>query len=127
MPGPTIRLAALLAAIALGLSACKPVTMIIDTPKSGDQIALKANQPMRVRWANLEPSAGAWALEGPPPAFVSAGGVDIAPASAGARQLESFNFTAQKPGQEPLTFVYKRKDGAPATADERITVTVKVS
>ena len=121
----TVGLAAALAA-ALALAACQPVTMIVDTPKEGDQIALKPNQPMRVRWANIEPSAGAWALEGAPGGVVSANGVDIAPPSAGARQLESFNFVAAKPGQQPLTFVYKRKDGAPATADDRITVMVKV-
>jgi hypothetical protein len=119
-------LAAALSIAALGLVACKPVTMIVDTPKQGDEIALKPDQPMRVRWANLKPAAGAWTLEGPPAGVVAANGVDIAPASAGARQLESFNFTAAKPGQEPLTFVYRRKDGVPATADERITVLVKV-
>jgi predicted secreted protein len=119
-------LTAAVSAFALGLVACQPVTMIVDTPKQGDQIALKPNQPMRVRWANLEPSAGAWALEESSAGVVTASGVDIAPPSAGARQLESFNFVAARPGQQPLTFVYKRKDGAAATADDRITVMVKV-
>jgi hypothetical protein len=46
-----------------------------------------------VRWANLEPDAGAWALEAPPKGALAGGEIKVQPASAGARQLEVFQFT----------------------------------
>jgi hypothetical protein len=118
-----------LAAIAAGvaLAGCAPVLSTIDTPKEGQVITLAQKQPMRVRWANLHPDSGAWTLEQPPKGSLTTDGVEIKPPAAGAQQLESFRFIGAKPGEETLTFAYKRKDGAPPSADERVTVKVKVS
>jgi hypothetical protein len=110
----------------LALSACSPVLSTIDTPKEGDVITLAKEQPMRVRWANLHPDAGAWTLEQPPKGSLKSGGIEIQPPAAGAQQLESFRFVGANAGEETLTFAYKRKDGTPPSADERITVKVKV-
>jgi hypothetical protein len=114
-------------AVGLLLAGCAPVLSTIDTPKEGQVITLAQKQPMRVRWANLHPDSGAWTLEQPPKGAVTTDGVDIKPPAAGAQQLESFKFVGVKAGEETLTFAYKRKDGAPPSADERVTVKVKVS
>jgi hypothetical protein len=111
----------------LALSACAPVTVLVDTPKEGDAIAVAPKQPMQVRWANLEPDAGSWTLEQPPKGALQAAGVKIQPPAAGARQLEVFNFVGVQKGEETLTFAYKRKNGAAPNADERITVKVSVA
>jgi len=116
----------LISCVMLALSACSPVLSTIDTPKEGDVITLAKEQQMRVRWANLHPDAGAWTLEQPPKGSLKPGGIDVQPPAAGAQQLESFNFVGANPGEETLTFAYKRKDGTPPSADERITVKVKV-
>ena len=116
-----------LSALALTLAGCAPVLSTIDTPKDGQVITLAQKQPMRVRWANLHPDAGAWTLEKAPKGSLTTDGVDIKPPAAGAQQLESFKFVGASPGEETLTFAYKRKDGAPPSDDERVTVKVKVS
>jgi hypothetical protein len=109
------------------MAACSPVLSTIDTPKEGQVITLAKDQPLRVRWANLNPDTGAWTLEQPPKGALTAKGVDIQPPNGGARQLESFQFIGAAPGQETLTFTYKRKNGEAPSTDERVTVTVKVA
>ena len=120
-------LAGLAIAGALALSACAPVTVMVDTPKEGDAIAVAPKQAMQVRWANLEPDAGSWTLEQPPKGALQASGIKVQPAEAGARQLEVFNFVGVQKGEETLTFAYKRKNGTAPNADERITVKVSVA
>lgn len=122
----SLTLPVLAAATSLLLVGCKPVLYTVDTPKEGQEIALAQEQPMRVRWANLHPESGSWTLEVPPQGAITSNGVDVQPPADGARQLESFKFTGAKPGEETLTFAYKRKDGAPPSADERVTIKVKV-
>lgn len=111
----------------LSLAACKPVTVMVDTPKEGDKIAVNVKQDVQVRWANLQPDNGNWVLETPPKGALAAGGSKIQPAAAGAQQLEIFSFTGASKGAESLTFAFQHKDGSPTTPEERITIHANVS
>jgi hypothetical protein len=122
-----LRFAFAAAAAAVLLNSCAPVVVTVDTPKEGDTIAVAPEQSVRVRWANIHPEAGSWKLDHPPTGALSATAVKIQPPENGARQLEVFEFVGAKPGTETLTFFYERKDGAPITSDEHITINFKVS
>jgi hypothetical protein len=125
--GPRALVVGLAAAGFLALQACAPITRVIDTPKEGDQIALNVEQGMQVRWSNLSPNEGTWSLETEPKAAVTLVGKTAQPGAGGGVALDLFDFVARQKGAERLTFVYKRHDGAPASAEERITVDVNVS
>ena len=109
------------------LWACGPIPTVLDTPKNGDKVSLTVNQPMTVRWSNQSPAQGAWVLEGGPttPAVTLVGYKTEQPAGA-AMALDIFDFVAAQKGDDRLTFAYKRKDGTPPTADERITIALSV-
>ena len=119
-------LAAAAAGAALALSGCAPIPKTVDTPKNGDTFALTVNQPMEVRWGNQRPDQGDWVLETPKGAALAAKGRMVQPPGEGAQQVEIFDFQAAQKGDENLTFTYRHKDGQPATADEQVTITVKV-
>lgn len=112
----------------IGLSACSPVPKVLDTPKNGEIVKLAVNQPMQVRWSNMQPSQGAWVLEKGPstPALVLKGQAARPPVDGAAAGVEVFDFMAAAAGTDSLTFVYKRRDGQPPSPDERITLDLTV-
>lgn len=118
----------LTAAGLLVVGACAPIPKVVDTPMQGARITLGVDQPMQVRWSNMEPARGAWVLEKPPstPALTALART-VQPPANGAQQLEIFDFKGAQKGSEDLTFVYRYKDGQAPTADERITILVTVS
>lgn len=113
---------------AAALVACAPIPVVVDTPKTGDVVALTVKQPMQVRWSNSTPAAGAWVLE---PDLASSAVTLVRrtqqPPAGGAMGLDIFDFVGAKPGAQSLTFVYQRTNGVPPDPDERITIQVKVS
>lgn len=108
------------------LGACSPIPKVVDTPKNGDRFTLAVEQPMQVRWGNVNPTAGAWALEASPKSALKAQGHKVEPPANGSQQLETFDFVAAQKGAEDVTFVFKRADGQPPDAEERITISVTV-
>jgi predicted secreted protein len=116
-----------LAAAAGVLTACAPIPQVVDTPKTGDSVALSVKQPMQVRWSNANPTTGAWTVETPPGASaVALVKHTQQPPQGGAMGLDVFDFVGARKGVERLTFAYQHKDGRPADADERITIEVTV-
>jgi predicted secreted protein len=116
------------AAGAVGLMACAPIPQVIDTPKTGDAVALSVKQPLQVRWVNSTPAAGAWVLEkDPAAASVALVKRTAQPPSGGAMGLDIFDLVGAKPGAERLTFTYQRKNGQAPDAYERVTIKVTVS
>jgi hypothetical protein len=83
---------------------------------------------MQVRWGNQRPDQGDWTLETPvsPAAAVALKARKVQPPGEGAQQVEIFDFVAARKGAQDLTFTYRRKDGQPPTADERVTIAVSV-
>ena len=124
--GTRAVLTGLVLAGSLLLQACAPIPRVIDTPKDGAQVSLDLEQPMQVRWSNMSPEHGAWALEGEPAKTVTLVGHTAQPAEGGALALDVFDFVGAHRGVEQLTFVYKRKDGTPPRADERVTIELAV-
>lgn len=119
----------MLAAAAAGLviiQGCAPVTRVIDTPKDGARIDLTVEQGMQVRWSNLSPNEGTWALESNPKTAVVLMGKTEQPASGGGIALDIFDFKAKQKGADRLTFVYRHKDGSPASAEDRISLDLQV-
>lgn len=118
----------LAAAGMLMFAACAPIPQNVDTPINGANIDLSVDQPMHVRWGNLWPEQGSWVLETEPAtAALKLQGRNVQPPANGAQQLETFDFIGAAKGQQALTFVFKRKDGTPPNADERVTITVNVT
>lgn len=110
----------------MGLAACAPIPVLSDNPKPGTAVAIKTEQPLRVRWTNLEPANGKWVLEQPPGAALKVVGTETQPAAAGAQQLEMFDFVGAAKGTETLTFVYETKEGGAAAAEGRVSIVVNV-
>ena len=123
------RRMAVLAVVAggLALAACAPIPAVMDTPKTGDKVALSVKQPLQVRWSNSNPAAGAWVVEREPGASaVTLVKHTAQPPEGGAMGLDTFEFVGAKPGSETLTFAYQRKDGQPGDANDRISIKVTV-
>jgi hypothetical protein len=122
------QIAGVLLAGLVSLAACAPIPTIVDTPREAEAVRLSVDQPMQVRWANLNPAEGAWVLErGPATAALKSVGRTVQPPANGAQQLEIFDFTGAAPGVEQLTFFYRHNNGDPPTPEERVTIHVTVS
>lgn len=116
------------AAALIALPACSPVPQVLDTPKDGEIVALSVSQPMQVRWANQSPALGSWVLEkGAETAAVTMLGRKTEQPAGAAMALDVFDFVGAQKGNARLTFVYKRKDGAPPTPEEQVTISVGVT
>jgi hypothetical protein len=113
-------------AVALAVAACAPIASVVDTPQDAQLVRISVDQPMQVRWANMTPEAGSWVMEKGPASALTSLRRTVQPPANGAYQLEIFEFAGAAPGAEQLTFTYRRNDGAPPTADERITIRVQV-
>jgi hypothetical protein len=124
MKSPQSFLALATIAAAGLVAACGSTPVSLDNPKDGASVQLAVQQPLTVRLSNVT-GGGRWVREGEAPDALQALDAKVRDAANGAMQLETFEFVAAAPGDDVLTFVYRRP-GAELTADDVIRIKVDV-
>lgn len=107
------------------LAGCGSTPVSLDNPLDGQSVALAVSQPLRVKLSNVS-GGGAWVREGDTPDSVEVLDPAVRDAANGVKQLQTFEFVGAAPGEDVLTFVYRRPGVEPDVSDV-IRIAVKVS